>query len=325
MKDRFQRTINYLRISVTDRCNLRCRYCMPQDIPQVPMADILTYEEILEIVKAGAACGITRIKVTGGEPLVRKGCPQLIGRLKEVDGIEQVTLTTNGLLLKECLPALKQAGLDAVNVSLDTLDPEKFRKITGFAGLDKVEEGITASLEAGIKTKINVVPQLGVNEEDLPKLALLAEKLPLDVRFIEMMPIGFGAGQKPLDNELLKAEVRKKFPRAQKDERIHGNGPAEYLHIPGWAGSLGFISAIHGKFCSSCNRLRLTSQGRLKPCLCYGDTVDLRAILRDTEESGREARLEEAFRQAAAIKPEAHCFETKDAVTEEANMIEIGG
>ncbi|MDD6367069.1 MAG: GTP 3',8-cyclase MoaA [Stecheria intestinalis] len=323
MKDSFGREINYLRISITDRCNLRCRYCMPQGIHQVPMHEILTYEEILEIAEAAASLGITKIKVTGGEPLVRLGCAHLVAQLKEIPGIEQVTMTTNGILLKQNLTALKEAGIDAINVSLDTLNPEVFQRITGSERLQDVIDGIEASVSAGIRTKVNTVLQTGVNDDEWKDLIRLAKDLPIDVRFIEMMPIGYGKKYPPVSNEDLKRQIEAEFGRAEEDHSIHGNGPAEYIHLPCYAGSIGFIGAIHGKFCSSCNRIRLTSRGRLKPCLCYGDTVDLRGILR--QKKHHEELLKQAIAEAVSRKPEAHCFEQLNRITEEQEMIEIGG
>ncbi|MGN1389793.1 MAG: GTP 3',8-cyclase MoaA [Bulleidia sp.] len=310
-------------MSITDRCNLRCRYCMPEGIQQVQMHEILTYEEILEIAGAAASLGITKIKVTGGEPLVRLGCADLVKQLKEIPGIEQVTMTTNGILLKQNLPALKEAGIDAINVSLDTLKPEVFRMITGSDRLQDVKDGIEASVSAGIRTKVNTVLQTGVNDGEWKDLIRLAEDLPIDVRFIEMMPIGYGKKYPPVSNEDLKKQIEAEFGPIEEDHSIHGNGPAEYVRLPDFAGSIGFIGAIHGKFCSSCNRIRLTSMGRLKPCLCYGDTVDLRSILRDS--SDHQEPLKHAIAEAIAEKPQAHCFEQLSRITEEQEMIEIGG
>lgn len=323
MKDSFGREISYLRISITDRCNLRCRYCMPEGIQQVRMHEILTYEEILEIAKAAASLGITKIKVTGGEPLVRLGCADLVKQLKGIPGIEQVTMTTNGILLKQYLPELKEAGIDAINVSLDTLKPEVFRMITGSDRLQDVKEGIEASVHAGIRTKVNTVLQTGVNDGEWKDLVRLAQDLPIDVRFIEMMPIGYGKKYPPVSNEDLKKQIEAEFGPIEEDHRVHGNGPAEYVHLPGYAGSIGFIGAIHGKFCSSCNRIRLTSMGKLKPCLCYGDTVDLRSILRDQNDP--QEALKQAIAEAITEKPQAHCFEQLSRITEEQEMIEIGG
>lgn len=326
MKDTFDRKINYMRISITDRCNLRCRYCMPNGVTEkVGMQDILRYEELIEIAEAAVACGITRFKVTGGEPLVRLGCTEFVGMLKRVLGVEQVTMTTNGILLSEQLPKLKEAGLDAVNVSLDTLQPERFRDITGFDAFGRVQKGIEEALQLGVPVKINVVLQRDANASEWRDLVELARRKPIDVRFIEMMPIGYGKQFDVICNEMLRAELMARYPGTTEDHRIHGNGPATYLHIPGFQGSIGFISAIHGKFCAQCNRIRLTSTGKLKPCLCYGDTIDIKSIFEKTEVTERQEDLRSAIREAIRLKPEAHCFEELAHVTEQKEMVAIGG
>ena len=296
LKDRFGRTINYMRISVTDRCNLRCRYCMPEVTEHLPMREILTYEEIAFVCAQAAVLGIDQFRITGGEPLVRKNCAALVSMLKGIPGIRRVAMTTNGVLLQEHLEELLEAGLDAVNISLDSTDREQYRAVTGMDELERVLASVR--LAAGkLPVKINCVVQRGVNENAPVSLAELARDLPLDVRFIELMPIGAGKG---------------------------GSGPAVYRQPEGFAGRIGFISAMHGKFCGKCNRLRLTSTGDLKPCLCYADSVPLREILRG-DAAGREERIREKIREAAALKPQAHCFETRDDVTEHRKMSQIGG
>ena len=326
MKDSYGRTIDYLRISITDRCNLRCRYCMPADIDKLPMPDILTFEEILEVVQSAARLGFSKIKLTGGEPLVRPGISELTAMIKSVPGIRKITMTTNGVLFSEYAEKLKEAGLDAVNISLDTLVPERFKQITGVDALPRVMDGIRAALDAGIRTKLNVVLQKGRNEDEWDDLLRLSEDLPLDVRFIEMMPIGAGRDTEGVANDGLLSAVMKKYPGTERDDTVHGNGPAVYYHIPGFEGSVGFISAIHGKFCDRCNRIRMTSTGKLKPCLCYADTVDLKRILRGTaDDTQREREIAEAIARAVNRKPEAHCFERLQEITEEKRMVEIGG
>ncbi len=300
MQDRFGRTINYMRISVTDRCNLRCRYCMPDGITKCSMQEILTYEEIVEIAGAAEDCGITRFKVTGGEPLVRRGVETLVRSLKELPLTEQVTLTTNGVLLEEKLPA-------------------------GSDSLPQVMRAVRASLEAGIRTKINAVLIPGCNEEAFLPLVQMASELPVDVRFIELMPIGEGRSNRGMDNRTLIEKLYATFPGTVPDPAPRGNGPAVYYAVPGFTGRIGFISAIHGKFCDSCNRVRLTSTGFLKQCLCYEDGTDLRAILRSGEETGRRTLLAEAIRSAASGKPEAHSFDRPELITEKHRMSGIGG
>ena len=325
MRDRFGRTINYMRISVTDRCNLRCRYCMPDGIAKCAMQEILTYEEITEIAQAAEDCGITRFKVTGGEPLVRRGVEGLVRSLKELPLTEQVTMTTNGVLLEEKLPALIEAGLDAVNISLDTRDRAKYSQITGRDCLPQVLHAIQASAEAGVRTKINAVLIPGCNEDAFLPLVQMAFERPVDVRFIELMPIGEGRSSSGTDNRTLIDRLYKTFPGTAPDPAPRGNGPAVYYAIPGFKGRIGFISAIHGKFCDSCNRVRLTSTGFLKQCLCYEDGADLRAIVRNGEAAGRRKRLAEAIRSAASNKPEAHSFDRPELITERHRMSGIGG
>ena len=323
MKDSYGREINYIRISLTDRCNLRCVYCMPHGTQLVPREEILRRQEIVRVVRAAAGLGIRFVKVTGGEPLVRRCCDGLTKDLKEIPGIEKVTLTTNGILLREHLDTLKKAGIDAINISLDTTDPERYMKLTGGGDVSKVIDAIHASVEAGIRTKINAV----VLGEDWEDVLLFARALPVDVRFIEMMPIGFGSGYSHSDNREVFCRIRERYPEIRRDPSPHGNGPAVYYRSPGWKGSVGFISAIHGKFCDSCNRLRLTSMGYLKTCLSYEDGTDLRAILRNEEipEEERDGRLRDAIADAIARKPKAHCFDHPESITEKHLMASIGG
>lgn len=324
MKDQYGRNIDYMRISITDRCNLRCRYCMPDGVELVPMGEILTYEEIERICRAAAQEGICKLKITGGEPLVRKGCVDFIEKLKAIPGIEQVTLTTNGILLGQYAAQLAEIGLDGVNISLDSLDEERYRQITGRDELKKVVQGVRSALSVGLKTKINVVLQKGVNETEWDTLVKLAKDAPVDVRFIEMMPIGYGRAFQPVYNEEILEMLKKKYPQTEADSQIHGNGPAQYYRIPGFQGSIGFISAIHGKFCKNCNRIRLTSQGELKPCLCYGESYDLRKALRGNYADSPE-KIREILRQAIRQKPKQHCFEQLKNITEEKRMVQIGG
>lgn len=326
MRDQYGRTIDYMRVSITDRCNLRCRYCMPDDIELVPMGQVLTYEEIVEVCTEAAALGISKLKITGGEPLVRNGCPDLIAMLNKIPGIRQVTMTTNGVLLRDCLPALMEAGLDAVNISLDTLKRERYAAITGRDELSRVLESIQAALTSGLRVKLNTVLQQGVNDDEWFALASLAEGQNLDVRFIELMPIGHGKDGAGVSNEWVENALRERVPNLEEDHAVHGNGPAVYLHPPGWQGSVGFISAIHSSFCGQCNRIRLTAQGQVKPCLCYGETVNLMPLLRD-EWAAKERKdaLRTALREAIASKPKQHCFEDVDQITETGCMNSIGG
>ncbi len=340
MKDRYGRNIDYMRISITDRCNLRCRYCMPDGIAALPETELLTYEEIRDVCRAAVRVGICNIKLTGGEPLMREGCAGLVGMLKGLPGIRQVTITTNGILLPRYLPALLKNGIDAVNISLDTLSEQTYKQITGAPQLPRVLEGIRLALEAGLAVKLNCVLLKGVNDSEWQALAALTKTMPIDVRFIEMMPIGYGRNFAAVSNEMLLKELYRMYPELEADRRIHGNGPAVYYRIKGAQGSIGLISAVHGKFCRQCNRLRLTAAGQLKPCLCYADSVDVRSILRGSvreeetgrissvstkEEGKREASLYHAFQEALEHKPRMHQFEVPGAVTEQGQMVQIGG
>ena len=323
MLDQYGRKIDYLRISVTDRCNLRCRYCMPEPMAAVRHEDILRYEEILRICRAAAKLGITKFKVTGGEPLVRAGCTEFIAALKKQPGTEQVTLTTNGLLLEKNLDALTAAGLDGVNISLDTTDNVRFRSITGYTGdgADTLLRVLKACCANGLHAKINAV-LLEETEADAPALAAIAAKLPVDVRFIELMPIGFGTAMKRVSPEDILAALKERWPDLTTTDEKRGNGPAHYYKSAALLGRIGFIDAVSHKFCAECNRVRLTSTGRLKPCLCYADSADLRALIRG---GCTDDELKEALRAAVYAKPRAHCFGTDAAVTEKHMMSQIGG
>lgn len=321
MKDLQGRDINYMRISITDRCNLRCKYCMPDGIELLPMSEILRFEEILKVCRQAVALGITRFKITGGEPLVRRRCVELIRQIKALPGVEQVTMTTNGVLLSRYLDGLLDAGLDAVNISLDTLDRRRFEEITGFDQLPEVLKSIDAAASSGLRVKVNAVLQKDKNAEEWQDILNIAEKQSIDVRFIEMMPIGKGRECDGISNDDLLREIQKQYPGVCKDDSVHGNGPAVYYHIPGFIGSVGFISAIHGVFCSSCNRIRMTATGDLKPCLCYRDTVSVR----DAARYGTDQEIREKLQEAVEMKPKQHCFDMKEDITEQHKMVQIGG
>ena len=322
MFDSTRRDINYLRLSVTDLCNLRCRYCMPDGVEKLEREAVLTYEEFLRLAALFAQCGIDTVRVTGGEPLVRKNVAQLVAWLKDIPGIRKVTMTTNGILLAQQLPALLAAGLDSVNISLDTLRPEVFRQITARDDFAAVQAGLQAALESGIPVKLNCVPQAGVNEGELEDLAALAENRPLQVRFIEMMPIGYGAAMPCISGPELRQRFARRWPEPQPlAEADFGDGPAVYYTVPGWQGSIGFIAAVHGKFCASCNRVRLTSQGFLRPCLASEAGCDLRALLRSGAD---DAQLLAAIRETIWAKPGEHHFEDS-SMPATRGMYRIGG
>lgn len=320
MLDGLQRNIDYLRISVTDRCNLRCVYCMPEDgVAWMPHEDVLRYEEILRLARIFAGLGVRRIKLTGGEPLVRRGLPNLVAGLRAIDGIEEVTLTTNGILLAEQLPELLEAGLGGVNVSLDSVREETFCRLTRREGVERTLAGIDACLAAGISTKINCVPVAA--EEDLLALAELARTRPLPVRFIELMPIGLGKGLPRRGEAELRALLEGAFgPLTPYPERL-GNGPCRYYTLPGFQGQIGFISAVSHQFCDRCNRVRLTANGFLKTCLQYDRGVWLRPLLAGSDEA-----LTAAVAEAIWQKPAAHQFSQAAVDDGEGHMMsQIGG
>lgn len=321
MKDSYDRKIDYMRVSITDRCNLRCRYCMPDGVVQCAHEDILSFDEILSVVREAVNLGIVKFKITGGEPLVRKDCAKLIKMIYDIPGVEQVTLTTNGVLLKEQLDDLMAAGLRSVNISLDTLDKEKYKEITGFDELDRVLESVEAALKAGLKVKINAVMHDKKYEEDFANLIAIAEKYPIDVRFIEMMPIGLGTDSYLVSNDSLLDTLNNMYKHIELDEVSRGNGPAIYYKIPGFKGDIGFISAIHGKFCKYCNRIRLTSRGELKSCLCFDNHISLKEALKE----GDNREIYRLLKESILEKPEQHCFEELGNITEKKKMAQIGG
>lgn len=323
MLDRYGRVINYLRISVTDRCNLRCCYCMPEGVQDVGMKNILTFEEIWEIVRTGVSLGITHIRITGGEPLVRKGCVDLIRGIREIPGVETITMTTNGVLLGNYGKQLKEAGVDGVNISLDTLDPEEFYKITGKRKLQEVLAGIRVAKTAGLPVKLNAV-----NRKELDPIPLVryAQEENLPLRFIEMMPVGYGKKYVGRSNEELRETLEAVCGKAEcmtnREELSRmGSGPAVYYQFSELKVPVGFISAIHGKFCDTCNRVRLTAEGYLKLCLCYDEGEDLRRVLRE----GEKENLRTIMEQTIFRKPAAHCFEHPAEMTETHEMVKIGG
>ena len=324
MIDSHGRKIDYMRISITDRCNLRCQYCMPEEIKSMEHSEILRFEELLELCSHAVTLGITKFKVTGGEPLVRKGCLSFLRNLKSIPGVEQVTLTTNGVLLKEVLPELEAIGIDGINISLDTLSPDTYEKMTQRKEFTGVLDSIIAAQASKIRTKINCVLLKGINDHEFFDLIHLAKDYQLDVRFIEIMPIGYGKGFEGFDKKDLLEKIAEKYPDYQVEHQIHGNGPASYVKIPGFKGCIGFIDAIHGKFCDQCNRIRLTSDGILKLCLYYENGLDLKKILRSGASS---EELLEAMKSIIYKKPAEHQFHltAKEGTEELKNMSQIGG
>ena len=323
MLDRYGRAIDYLRVSVTERCNLHCRYCRPQRQATSSPGAPLPFTDLLRICRVAAGLGITRFKVTGGEPLARAGCVDFIARLKKLPGVEQVTLTTNGLLLDNVLADLCDAGLDGVNLSLDTLDDTRYRALTGYGGaaVEKLQSVLRRCAAAGLRVKVNTV-LLPENLAETPQIAALAAQMPVDVRFIELMPIGAGAGMQRVLGADAMALLQRVWPDLHPTAEKRGNGPAHYYASRALLGRIGLIDAVSHAFCAECNRLRLTSAGLLKPCLCYDTAVDLRALL--LRGAGDEA-LASALRGAILSKPRAHCFAEQGGVTEHRWMSQIGG
>lgn len=325
MTDRLDRRISYLRMSVTDRCNLRCTYCMPSEgVPSLAHGDILSYEELLRLTRLFARQGVRRVRLTGGEPLVRRDLDRLVSGLKEIPGIEWVGLTTNGVLLKEQLPALLRAGLDGVNLSLDTLDREQYRQITRRDSLAEALEGLEAARScSALQIKINCVPT-GLNRDQWVSLAALAQGTPaLDVRFIELMPIGLGNGIPRCEEAEVLAKLERAFGPARSCPPEPGAGPARYVAFAGFAGRVGLISAVSHPFCGGCNRIRLTARGGLKPCLQYGLETDLAALLRG---GASDEALSMQIRQTIWEKPASHHFQCASALGDERRaMNQIGG
>ena len=324
MLDQYGRNIDYMRISLTDRCNLRCIYCMPEEgICQIPRTELLDQEEILKISRLASELGISRIKLTGGEPLVRRICVPLVKELKALPGIRQVTLTTNGILLKEQLPGLMEAGLDALNISLDTLNPENFQKITRYNELDRTLEGLSTALSyPSLKVKVNCVPTFQ-SDQELLQVAALARDNPLHVRFIEMMPIGLGREFTARDEKSVKDILEKAYGPLTPVSEILGNGPCHYYTLEKFCGKIGFISALSHKFCQQCNRVRLTSMGYLKGCLQFQNGVDLKVLLRN---GASDEILKNALQKVIFEKPAGHNFQEKKNGREESHiMSQIGG
>ena len=319
MQDRFGREIDYIRISITDRCNLRCVYCMPGcGVPSVPHDMILRFDEIVRLVKIFCSMGIKNVKITGGEPLVRKGTVDLIKDIKSVEGIEKVSMTTNGILLSENLKALAEAGVDSINISLDTLDRQKYLNITGFDGLDTVLKAIDECRAfPEMKVKINTVTLADYNRNEICKLADFASEAGATLRFIEMMPLGLGTGFGGYNQDEIMAVLEEAYGPAKTINEEVGSGPAKYYSFEGMEGRIGFISPMSHKFCGSCNRIRLTSEGLLRPCLGSDVGIDLRKPMR---EGASDEELASLICEGITDKPAGHRFETTDSL-----MSKIGG
>jgi len=328
--DRFGRIHNYLRISVTDRCNLRCLYCMPEEgVEFTDESNLLSFDEIEEVVRTAAYLGVTKLRITGGEPLVRQGLNELVARLSAIPGIADIALTTNGLLLSRQAESLKAAGISRVNISLDTLDPSRFRFIARRGELRKVFEGIEAAADAGFDPiKLNCVLLRGVNEDEIASFLRLAHERPLHVRFIEYMPIGHADENwkkhyLPLTRV---TEIADEIGLSYAPlDGVKGNGPSEDFRIAGGKGSFGLIHPVSNHFCERCNRLRLTADGHLKPCLYWVDELNVRNAI------GDEGAMQALFLRAMGVKPLNHEMaaklenEAQSHTPTERRMSQIGG
>ncbi len=315
------RKIDYLRLSITDRCNLRCRYCMPAEgVTLTSHEALLRYEELLELASIALSLGITRFKITGGEPLVRRDCPEFIRELKGLPGVEQVTLTTNGTLLPRYLDDLAAAGIDGINISLDTLDPVQYGIITRSQG--DPAQIVAAARESArrVPTKINAVALRETEDQILP-LAALAAEVPLDVRFIETMPIGEGAREDLRHRSLLEV-LQGRWPDLTPTEEVRGNGPARYFRSGALQGRIGLIEALHHKFCHQCNRVRLTSTGTLLPCLYHNPEAELGNLLRG---GASEEELRRIMAETILNKPVGHEFAPGVSIPGHRRMHSIGG
>lgn len=297
MKDQFGREINYLRLSVTDRCNLRCRYCMPEEgVCKKPHTEMLTEDEMIDAVEAAAALGVTKLRITGGEPLVKRNIVALCARAAHVPGIRELCITTNGVLLPKLAKGLRAAGVNRVNLSLDTLDPKKYAHITRVGTLEGALDGLHAALEAGFdKVKINAVLIGGFNDDEIEPLANLTMRYPVDVRFIELMPMldhpEFGEAA-----FIPYTRVLDKLPQAQGISP--DGGVAKLYRLPGALGNIGLISPVSAHFCAECNRIRLTADGKLKPCLHAADEVSLKGMTRE--------QMRETMSRVMYEKPSCH-------------------
>jgi cyclic pyranopterin phosphate synthase len=309
--DMYSRPINYLRVSVTDRCNFRCVYCMPPEgVPWRPHDLVLRYEEIEEIVRAAAELGISRVRLTGGEPLVRLGVVDLVRMLAGIPGIEELTMTTNGVFLSRYAAGLAAAGLSRVNVSLDTLRPERFREITRGGDIRDVLCGIEAAKQAGLlPVKINAVVLRGLNDDEVVEFAQKTMDEGWHIRFIEWMPVGEEelSGQAWNDGVVtadeMRSQIEAQLGQLSPAKTSAGNGPARYYRLPGAKGTIGFITPVSEHFCFRCNRLRLTADGQLRPCLLCDEEIDLRTPLR---EGADVAQIKALILQAIRSKPLEH-------------------
>lgn len=316
MKDSYSRDISYLRISVTDLCNLRCRYCISDNFEKKSHEEILRLEEIENICKAAAENGITKIRLTGGEPLVRKGIVKLVDKIRNIDAIKEIAITTNGILLGNMAKDLKSAGVDRLNISLDSMVPQTFSNITRGADFYDVQKGIDSAISAGFNNiKINTVLLKGINDMELKDFVQLT-KYGFEVRFIELMPIGNTINYAN-NNYMSAEEVLKLFPNLIEDDIKDESSPAKYYKLPNHMYRLGLIRPISCNFCQSCNRIRLTADGKLKPCLHSNQEIDVKCVAGDIK------AIENKIKSAIMSKPQKHNLESQEYIVR--GMSKIGG
>lgn len=324
--DLFNRKINYLRISITDRCDFRCVYCMSENMVFLPRTQILSLEEIYTIAKAFAEMGVTKIRITGGEPLVRKGALELLGKIAKLPGLHELVLTTNGSHLQEMAFALKDAGVKRVNISLDTLNADKFKALTRTGDLAQVLAGVDAAKSAGFeRIKINAVVLKNINHFEVVDLVRFAMAKGIDISFIEEMPLGkvnkHDRSASYYSSDEIKSDLSRHFPLLPATEKT--GGPSVYYHVPGSQTRIGFISPHSANFCSACNRVRLTVEGRLLLCLGNEHSVDLKKVIR--EHPGNDALLKQSIIAAMALKPEKHEFDIHEQPVILRHMSVTGG
>lgn len=325
LMDTFSRSISYLRISLTDHCNLRCLYCSPQERDKLASHELLSYEEILRVARVAVSLGIEKVRLTGGEPLVRRGVLAFIRELAAIPGLGDIRLTTNGVLLAESAEELRRAGIAKLNISLDTLRPERFKEITGVDCFERVWAGIAKARELGFSPiKLNVVAMNGVNDDEFIDFARMTIDEPIQVRFIEFMPIGASSvwnREKYISSQQIMERLAQ-LGELQPAHSGHMDGPARLFRLPGAKGSLGFISPISHHFCDRCNRLRLTSEGRLRSCLLSDRETDLKARLRA---GATDQEIGELLIAAILDKPKGHGLTQENAVNCHGRMSRIGG
>lgn len=322
MKDKYGRTVDYIRISLTDKCNLRCIYCMPSDGNSFfEKEENLNNDEIYKIVKESAKLGIRKVRLTGGEPLVRKDINELIEKIYSIDGIEEIALTTNGMLLEERLEFLHSHGVKSLNISLDTLNEEKFKYITRGGDIHKVFRSIEKGLKLGIKIKINTVVIEDINKNEIIDLINFTKDRDISLRFIELMPIGEGKKFKGVSNEEIMKIIEDNNLETVILERNKKDGPAKYIKIKDYKGKIGFISAMSNCFCEDCNRIRITTDGMLKKCLNWKSDINLKKVIRE----GKEEKLLETIKNGIYNKPKMYLFNKQDTNEENRNMNKIGG